>query len=99
MFDRLFGKKDGSAELQIEVTDRGFEPARLRIARDETTTLVVTRKTERTCARQIVLDELGIREDLPLGKAVRISLKPTKSGPMKFGCAMGKMISGVVDVV
>ena len=99
MFDKLFGKKEESQELEIQVTERGFEPARVRIARDEATTLVVTRKTERTCAKQIVLDELGIREELPFGKAVRITLTPRKSGPMKFGCAMGKMISGVVEVV
>lgn len=99
MFDKLFGKKEESPELEIQVSERGFEPARVRIARDEATTLLVTRKTERTCAKQIVLDELGIREELPLGKAVRITLTPRKSGPMKFGCAMGKMISGVVEVV
>ena len=99
MFDKLFGKKEESQEREIQVTERGFEPARVRIARDEATTLVVTRKTERTCAKQIVLDELGIREELPLGKAVRITLTPPKSGPMKFGCPMGRMISGVVEVV
>ena len=99
MFDKIFGSKDRSRELHIQVTERGFEPARVRIARDEATTLIVTRKTERTCAREIVMDELGIREALPLGEPVRISLTPRKSGPMKFGCAMGKMISGVVDVV
>lgn len=98
MFDKLFGKKEGR-EIQLVVTERGFEPARVRIPRDSATTLVVTRKTERTCARQLVLDELNVEEELPLGKAVRITLRPTKSGPMKFGCAMGKMISGVVDVV
>ncbi len=95
----MFGKKIENRELQVQVTERGFEPARVRIARDETTTLLVTRTTERTCARELVLDELGIREELPLGKAVRIALTPTKSGPMKFGCAMGKMVSGVLDVV
>lgn len=98
MFDKLFGKKEGR-EIQLVVTEHGFEPARVRIPRDEVTTLVVTRKTERTCARQLVLDELRIAEELPLGKAVRITLAPSRSGPMKFGCAMGKMISGVVDVV
>lgn len=95
----MFGKKIENRELQVQVTERGFEPARVRIARDETTTLLVTRTTERTCARELVLDELGIREELPLGKAVRIALTPTKSGPMKFGCAMGKMVSGALDVV
>lgn len=99
MFKKMSGQKSSGSELQIEVTERGFEPARVRIPRDLTTTLVVTRRTERTCARQIVLDELGVRVDLPLGESVRIPLAPTKSGPMTFGCAMGKMIRGVVEVV
>lgn len=99
MFDIVFGKRDGSREMQMQVTDRGFEPARVRIARDQTTTLIVTRTTERTCAREFVLDQLGIHEKLPLGEAVRITLTPTASGPMSFGCAMDKMIRGVVDVV
>ena len=98
MFSKFFGKKDRSQEVAMQVTERGFEPALVRVARDETTTLVVTRKTERTCAREIVIDELGIRENLPLGEAVRITITPTRSGPMKFGCAMQKMIGGVLDV-
>jgi len=99
MFDRIFGKRDGSREMQIKVTERGFEPARVRVARDQATTLIVTRTTERTCAREFVLDQLGIHETLPLGEAVRIVLAPKASGPMTFGCAMDKMIRGVVDVV
>ncbi len=96
MFGNIFGNDD---EQQIQVTEQGFVPARVRVSRDKTTTLVVTRKTERTCARELVVDELGIHEALPFGKSVRIALTPTKSGPMKFGCAMGKMIGGVIDVV
>jgi plastocyanin domain-containing protein len=101
MFERIFGngKNAASGQLEIQVTERGFEPARIRVTRDEAITLVVTRKIERTCAREFVLDELGIHEALPVGKAVTITFTPRKSGPMKFGCAMGKMISGVIDVV
>ena len=99
MVEKSFSKQDGAQAIRIQVTARGFEPARVRIARDETTTLVVTRKTQFTCAREIVIDELGIHEDLPLGEPVLITLTPRTSGPMKFGCAMGKMIGGVVEVV
>ena len=99
MIDKSPSKQDRSQAIRIQVTARGFEPARVRIGRDEATTLVVTRKTQFTCAREIVIDELGIHEDLPLGEPVRITLTPRTSGPMKFGCAMGKMVGGVVDVV
>jgi plastocyanin domain-containing protein len=95
----IFEKQSGAREVKVRVTERGFEPARIRVARDETIALVVTRTTERTCARELVMEEYGVREELPTGKPVRISLTPKKSGPVKFGCAMGKMVSGVLDVV
>ncbi len=98
MFERLFWRTKEAA-IEIKVTERGFEPARIRVPRGEATTLSITRTTERTCARELVLDELGIDEELPFGKAVQITLEPKESGPLKFGCAMGKMIGGVVDVV
>ena len=98
MFDELIGKRSGSREVRLKVTERGFEPARVPVARGEVTTLIVTRTTERTCAREFVLDELGIRVELPLDTPVRITLEPSTSGAMSFGCAMGKMVRGVVDV-
>ena len=86
-------------EIELRVTENGFEPARVSLVRDEPVTLVVTRKTERTCARTLVLDEYDIRQPLPLEKAVRITVTPRVSGPLRYGCAMGKMISGILAVV
>ncbi len=94
-----FENVSGPREVKIQVTERGFEPARIRVSREEPVALVVTRKTERTCATELVMEEYGIHAELPVGEPVRISLTPTRSGPVKFGCAMGKMIGGVLDVV
>jgi plastocyanin domain-containing protein len=80
------------------VTDKGFEPQNLRVQKGEPVTLVITRKSDATCATEIVIDEYGIKTALPLGKAVTVKFTPTKSGQLKYGCAMQKMIGGVIRV-
>ena len=40
----------------------------------------------------------GIKTALPLNKAVEVSFTPKKAGKLTYGCAMGKMIGGVLTV-
>jgi plastocyanin domain-containing protein len=88
--------KDGV--VQMTVTDAGFEPNTVKIKKGVPVKLVITRKTDKTCAKEIVIDEYGINTPLPLGKAVTVAFTPTKSGELKYGCAMDKMIGGVLFV-
>ena len=82
----------------MTVTDKGFEPANLRVRKGEPVTLVITRKSDASCATEIVIDEYGVNTKLPLGQAVTVRFTPTKSGQLKYGCAMQKMIGGVIRV-
>ena len=84
--------------LEMKVTDKGFEPAAAIVRKGEPVTLVVTRTTEKTCATDIVIDEYGIKTALPLNKPVTVSFTPKKAGELKYGCAMNKMIGGVLSV-
>jgi plastocyanin domain-containing protein len=84
--------------VEMSVTEKGFEPAVVKVKKGEPVTLVITRKTEKTCATEIVIDEEKISTKLPLNKAVTVSFTPKKAGDMKYGCAMGKMIGGVLKV-
>jgi plastocyanin domain-containing protein len=84
--------------IQMSVTEKGFEPALVKVKKGEPVTLVITRKTEKTCATEIVIDEEKISTKLPLNQAVTVSFTPKKAGDMKYGCAMGKMIGGVLKV-
>jgi len=84
--------------IEMSVTDKGFEPAVVKVKKGEPVTLVITRKTDKTCATEIVIDEEKISTKLPLNKAVTVSFTPKKAGDMKYGCAMGKMIGGVLKV-
>jgi plastocyanin domain-containing protein len=41
------------------------------------------------------MEDHGIDVKLPLNTPVEINFTPSKSGELRYGCAMGKMISGV----
>ena len=87
-----------SGTIQMTVTESGFEPDRIKVKKGELVKLVITRKTDATCAKDIVIDEHKINVKLPLNQAVTVTFTPSKSGELKYGCAMGKMISGVIVV-
>jgi plastocyanin domain-containing protein len=80
--------------VQIAVTEKGYEPSPIKVKKDEPLELVVTRKTEKTCAKEIVIDEENVNLELPLNTPVKVAFTPKKSGTIKYGCAMGKMFAG-----
>jgi plastocyanin len=92
-------KKGDGQRIEMKVTNKGFEPENLTVTKGQPVTLVITRVTEKTCATEIVIDELGVNTKLPLNQAVNVTFTPTKSGELKYGCAMGKMIGGVLKVI
>jgi plastocyanin domain-containing protein len=84
--------------VEISVTENGFEPTPISVKKGEPLKLVITRKTDKTCAKTVVFDDPKVKKALPLNEAVEITLTPTKSGELKYGCAMGKMVEGVLKV-
>jgi len=84
--------------IALEVTADGFVPDSIKIKANEPVKLVVTRKTDETCATDLVIDGTAIKVALPLGKPVEIAWTPKKAGSVKFGCAMDMMVSGVLLV-
>jgi plastocyanin domain-containing protein len=79
------------------VTGEGFVPANIRVKKGQLVRLVVTRKTDRTCATEIVIRDQGINQKLPLNKPVTVEFTPAKSGQLRYACGMD-MISGVIVV-
>ena len=75
-------------QVEVSVTDQGFVPASVKVARGEPIDLVVTRKVERTCAKKVVIKEAGITRDLPLGVPVHIALAPGKASVLTYACGM-----------
>ena len=89
-------KKPGKT-VQVTITEDGYLPDRIEARKGEPLTLVITRKTDRTCATELVIKEYGINQPLPMGKPVTVSFTPTKSGQVKYACAMD-MISGTLVI-
>ena len=88
---------DGSTRIAIEVTEQGFVPADVTVTAGKPVTLVVTRKTDRTCAKELVIEDRGIHQELPLGQAVEVKFTPDSAGVIRYACGMD-MISGRVIV-
>ena len=87
-----------SGRIAISVTEKGFEPTPIQVAKGQPITLVVTRKTDQTCATELTLPEYKIDKKLPLDQPVEITFTPEKAGELVYGCAMDHMISGVIQV-
>lgn len=89
---------DGPRVIPLSVTEKGYEPTPITLKKDEPVKLVVTRKTDQTCATEIVMKDYGIDTPLPLNTPVEIAFTPNKTGTLTYGCAMGQMISGTFMV-
>ena len=89
--------KDGVRVIEMAVTDKGFEPANLKVSQGEKVRLMITRKTDHTCATEIVMAEHGVNTPLPLDKPVAVEFTPRKSGEIRYACAMGH-VGGIVFV-
>jgi plastocyanin domain-containing protein len=83
--------------VAIEVTSAGFVPAQVNVKANHPVKLVVTRKTDQTCAKMIVIKDFGLKKPLPLNQPVELTFTPTKSGQIGYACAMD-MVSGVILV-
>lgn len=91
------GAAPAGQRVEIRVTSRGFEPATIRLKAGVPTVLVVTRTTDKTCARELVIPSRRIRRELPLERAVEIRLGPEKPGRLRFACGMD-MVAGTLVV-
>ena len=89
---------DRSGKVSMAVTDEGFEPSRIPARKGQPITFAITRKTDHTCAREIMFQGQEGKTALPLNKTVEVTYTPKASGEIKFGCAMGMMVSGVLAV-
>ncbi len=87
----------GSNQIVMTVTSDGFVPADIKVKMGQPVKLTITRKVEQTCATDIVIKDYGIKKPLPLNQAVEVEFTPTKSGKIKYACAMN-MIRGEIIV-
>ena len=89
-----------ATRLEVTVTENGFEPDKLTVPRGKPVTLVFTRKTDKTCAKEVVLDTgdgQRIKKDLPLDTPVELVATFPTAGELKYACGMD-MVTGVLTV-
>jgi plastocyanin domain-containing protein len=89
-----------STRIEIAVTEKGFEPETVKVPASTPVTLVFDRKTDATCAKEVVID-VGdgnkIKKDLPLDKPVEVAVTFPKAGPLTYACGMD-MVHGTFNV-
>ncbi len=83
--------------VQMAVTADGFVPAQAQVRAGQPVKLVITRKTDRTCATDIVIKDYQIHQPLPLNRAVEVTFVPTRTGTVRYACAMD-MVAGALTV-
>ncbi len=85
-----------AATYNISVEKSGFVPSSIDAKAGEDVTLVVTRKTDSTCATSIQVPSKKLSYELPRDKPVTVKLGKLERGQVDFGCGMNMMIGGVV---
>jgi plastocyanin domain-containing protein len=83
--------------IELQVTEKGFEPSTIDIKPGTFVVLKVTRKTDTTCATAIQIPARKVKKDLPLNQTVRIDLGKLVKGEIRFACGMD-MLSGKLIV-
>lgn len=93
-------QKSPPARIAIDVTERGFEPATIKVRKGAPVTLVFDRKTDATCAKDIVIhvdDKQTIAKHLPLRQPVEVAVTFPRAGTLTYACSMD-MIKGEIFV-
>ena len=86
--------------LEITVTEDGFKPEDVKVPANKPVTLVFTRKTDNTCAKEVVMtmsDGSKIERKLPLNEPVEVATTFPTAGTIGYACGMD-MMKGTVTV-
>jgi len=82
--------------VDLQVTEKGFEPSSVDVKSGVPVVLKVTRRTDATCATKIQIQSKNIKKDLPLNKMVIIALGKLDKGKIRFGCGMDMITGNIV---
>src|SRR5215468_322136 len=90
-----FALRNGAQTATIEVNGEGFQPSTLKLKAAVPAKVTFVRKTDETCAKEVVIKEYNIDRKLPLNEPVTVEFTPRK-GEFIFACGMdmlkGKLI-------
>src|SRR5436309_2798819 len=85
---RLAPRSADERRFRLTVDGGGFHPGSLTIPAGRPITLVVTRTSDNTCAKEVVFPSLNETRRLPLNQPVEIRIPPQEKGTLTFACGM-----------
>ena len=85
-------------EITVTLTEKGYQPEKIRLRRGIPARVTFVRKFEATCATEVIIQEYNIRRDLPMNQPVVVEFTPAKSGEIDFTCSM-KMVGGKFTIM
>jgi hypothetical protein len=83
--------------VRVEVIERGFEPPRVQVARGSRASIEFIRRSDTTCATDVVIESQNIRRELPLNQPVTVDVNAGAGGEIEFTCGMS-MFKGAIVV-
>lgn len=91
------GRAARAQTATVALTEKGYEPASLRLRRGVPARVTFVRKVSAGCGQEIALPDYGINRELPLNVPVTVEFTPAKAGAFTFSCGMG-MVKGTLIV-
>jgi plastocyanin domain-containing protein len=82
--------------VEIRVANGVYMPDRVAIPTGKATTFRFTREDPTACAETVMFDGLAVSRELPLNKAVDLSIRYDEPGEYAFTCQMGMYRGHVV---
>lgn len=90
-------QSDPVKTVEIDVTKEGFTPSSVNVEAGAAVDLVFVRRTDDTCAKEVVVPSMNVRKALPLNERVPIRLPTSKAGTLAFACGMN-MLKGTIVI-
>lgn len=87
---------DAHGRIAIRADDKGFTPSAVTLEKGAPSTLVFTRTTDDTCAKEVVFPELNLKKPLPLNTPVDVEVPTTAPRTLSFACGMTMFKGSVV---
>lgn len=87
---------DEPGVTRVVANEKGFVPSSIELEKGQPATLIFTRTTDSTCARDIVFPELDINQPLPLNEPVKLEIPTGEARTLTFQCGMAMYKSSVV---
>jgi plastocyanin domain-containing protein len=90
------GAPTGGDSPIIVADGRGFNPSQITLKKGSVGKLRFERRSDETCATEVLFPDLNIKQPLPLNQIVEISVPTSESKTYAFTCGMGMFKSSVV---